>query len=190
MDTRVSEYYRPCTRMNSNALHHPSLQPPASSPTLAPARRRKPGAGRWIGLALLGAIVALIASTARPGRGAFTYSKYVDEVLAEPQRYLHTELRVEGIVQPGTLEHRPGSREYFFRIERNQRSMPVHYVGIVPDTFREGIGVTVRGRLDAQGRFEAREVVAKCPSKYEMQAARSRGSSLPIPGSHVPSTQR
>jgi cytochrome c-type biogenesis protein CcmE len=135
--------------------------------------------GRWIGLGLLAVIIALVASTVRPGRGALVYSKYVDEVLAEPQRYVGTELRVEGLVQAGTVENHDGSREYRFRIERNSRSMPVHYVGIIPDTFREGIGVTVRGRLGADGQFEAREVVAKCPSKYEMQAVQARGERMP-----------
>jgi cytochrome c-type biogenesis protein CcmE len=158
------------------------LDPPSTTVATTPAalpRRRKRSMGRWIGLGLLGAIIALVASTVRPGEGAFVYSKYVDEVLAEPQRFVGTELRVEGTVQAGTIENQPGSREYRFRVERNNQSLPVHYAGIIPDTFRDGIGVTVRGRLDAHGSFEAREVVAKCPSKYEMQAARDRGEVMP-----------
>jgi cytochrome c-type biogenesis protein CcmE len=58
-------------------------------------------------------------------------------------------------------------------VERTQQSIPVEYTGFVPDTFREGSGVTVRGRLQGDGTFVANEVVAKCPSKYE-EAARAR----------------
>ena len=135
--------------------------------------------GRWIGLGLLAGVIALVASTVRPGRGAFVYSKYVDEVMADSQRFIGTDIRVEGVVEAGTVENRAGSSEYRFHIERNHRSMAVFYSGIVPDTFREGIGVTVRGRLARDGLFTAREVVAKCPSKYEMQAAQARGQTMP-----------
>lgn len=149
-------------------------------PEAAPApRRRGKNTGRWVGLGLLGVVIALVASTVRPGSGALTYSKYVDEVLANPTRFVGSDLRVEGVVQAGTVENRPGSREYRFSIERNNRTMPVRYEGIVPDTFREGIGVTVRGRLGRDGLFVANEVVAKCPSKYEMQAAQARGQQMP-----------
>ncbi len=149
-----------------------------------PTRKRRSNTGRWVGFGLIAGIVALVASTVHTGSGAFTYSKYVDEVLAEPQRYVGTEIRVEGTVEPGTIQSSAGSNRYAFHVERNHRSLPVQYVGMVPDTFREGIGVTVRGRLASNGMFTASEVVAKCPSKYEMQAAQARGERMPggIPG--------
>jgi cytochrome c-type biogenesis protein CcmE len=153
--------------------------PPIAVVARPAAARRRKRTGRWVALVLVLVGVGLVASTMRPGRGAFTYSKYVDEVLAEPQRYVGTEVRVEGIVTAHSIQNPPGSTDYDFRIERNQRSMPVHFSGIVPDTFREGIGVTVRGRLAQNGRFAADEVVAKCPSRYEMQAAAARGERMP-----------
>lgn len=137
--------------------------------------------------AILG-VVALIGSTFKPGEGALVYSKYVDEVMSEPARYQRGELRVEGMVKAGTVQNTSGSRDFRFTIERNGREMPVHYEGIVPDTFREGIGVTVRGRLLASGQFEAREVVAKCPSKYEMRASQQRGQAMP--GQHPTNVPR
>jgi cytochrome c-type biogenesis protein CcmE len=142
-----------------------------------PARQR--GYGRWLGLGTLGAVIALVASTIRPGHGALVYSKYVDEVLADRARFTNTEVRVEGIVSAGTIRNQPGSEQYLFSIERNHRSMPVRYAGVIPDTFRDGIGVTVRGRLQPNGQFVAHELVAKCPSKYEMQAAQARGTQMP-----------
>ncbi len=160
--------------------------PPAAlpvEPAPAPRRRRRKNAGRWLGLGLIVGIVALVASTVRSGSGAFTYSKYVDEVMATPQRFVGHELRVEGMVEAGSLQNTAGSNRFLFRVERNRQSMPVEYTGVVPDTFREGIGVTVRGRLGASGTFTATEVVAKCPSKYEMQTNAARGATMPGMGS-------
>ncbi len=156
------------------------MDPPAvTSGPRAPGRASKKSAGPWVMVAVILGVVVLIGSTFKPGQGALVYSKYVDEVLAEPARYRQSELRVEGMVQTGTVQNESGSRDFRFRVERNGRSMAVHYVGIVPDTFREGIGVTVRGRLLPSGDFEAREVVAKCPSKYEMRSAQQRGQTMP-----------
>jgi cytochrome c-type biogenesis protein CcmE len=168
-----------------NSSNGPSFPPEPGRP---PRRRRK-NTGRWVGFGLIVAVVALVASTVKTGSGAFTYSKYVDEVLAEPQRYVGTEIRVEGVVEAGSIQNTAGSNRYAFRVERNNHSMPVEYTGVVPDTFREGIGVTVRGRLASNGTFSANEVVAKCPSKYEMQAASARGQRMPggIPGMGSPS---
>lgn len=138
-------------------------------------------------VAVIMGVVVVVGSTFKPGQGALVYSKYVDEVMTEPARYQRQgEIRVEGMVQNGTVQNQSGSRDFRFRVERNGHSMPVHYVGIVPDTFREGIGVTVRGRLLPSGEFDAREVVAKCPSKYEMRAAQQRGQTMPggIPAAH------
>jgi cytochrome c-type biogenesis protein CcmE len=42
------------------------------------------------------------------------------------------------------------------------------YAGIVPDTFKDGAEVVVRGRLGPEGiQVIPNGVMAKCPSKYE-----------------------
>ncbi len=167
-----------------------SHDPPAVS---TPPANRRPVVKRgfnWTPMvmgAIIVVVVGVIGSTFKAGQGALVYSKYVDEVLAEPSRYQRGEVRVEGMVENSSVQNSAGSSDFRFRIERNGQAMPVHYVGIVPDTFREGIGVTVRGRLTVAGLFEATEVIAKCPSKYEMRSAQARGEtmpgSMPRPGS-------
>jgi cytochrome c-type biogenesis protein CcmE len=123
--------------------------------------------GKWIALALLAATIVGIASTVRGS--AVQYSKYVDEVMApgEARRWVGRTLRVEGLVVPASIENRPGTNEFRFRVSRNRAVMPVQYRGIVPDTFRDCAGVTVRGELGEDGTFRADEVIAKCPSRYE-----------------------
>ena len=45
----------------------------------------------------------------------------------------------------------------------------MRYLGIdVPDLFRDGAEVVVEGRASQQA-FEAQRVLAKCPSKYEVE---------------------
>jgi cytochrome c-type biogenesis protein CcmE len=51
----------------------------------------------------------------------------------------------------------------------------VSYTGIVPDTFKAGAEVVLRGRFAADGFHTAPDgVVAKCPSKYEPSQSASR----------------
>lgn len=142
-----------------------SLAPPP-----VPARKgraRKGARWRWGALGGLLVLIGLVASTVRGS--AIVYSKYVDEIMAPGQRTVWTgrTVRVEGLVAPGSIESRPGTNEYRFRVTRNDAVMQVAYRGVVPDTFRDCAGVTVRGRLDAQGLFTADELIAKCPSRYE-----------------------
>jgi cytochrome c-type biogenesis protein CcmE len=47
-----------------------------------------------------------------------------------------------------------------------QREVPVRYVGLLPDLFKEGKGVVAQGRLDAGRLFVASEVLAKHDENY------------------------
>ena len=47
----------------------------------------------------------------------------------------------------------------------------------MPDTFKDDAEVVVAGTLSEKGVFEAHEVIAKCPSKYE--AAQESGLGHP-----------
>jgi cytochrome c-type biogenesis protein CcmE len=74
--------------------------------------------------------------------------------------------------------------EYRFSIEKNGTTLPVRFAQcVVPDTFRDvpdvDVGVTVEGELQADSSFEASSVLAKCPSKYEMQQKKQNGEQMP-----------
>jgi cytochrome c-type biogenesis protein CcmE len=44
----------------------------------------------------------------------------------------------------------------------------VRYTGVVPDTFKNGAEVVVKGRLGPDGfQVDPDGIMAKCPSKYE-----------------------
>ena len=112
------------------------------------------------------------------------YSKPVDELVAQKSKYEGRAVRAEGNLVHGTLVKKESPCEYRFRIEKNNTEMPVRYAACVaPDTFRDIAGmdvqVTVEGSLRSDGSFEATQVLAKCPSKYEMKEKEKNGEKAP-----------
>ena len=74
--------------------------------------------------------------------------------------------RLGGMVADGSVQREEGNLTVQFVVTDYAHSMPVQYTGVLPDLFREGQGVVVRGRLDAAGHFEAEEVLAKHDENY------------------------
>ena len=113
---------------------------------------------------------------------ALVYSKLVNEVLVKPEDFKNRELRVEGDLKQGSIQFREQPCEYRFVIGKEGKEMPVRFPQcIVPDTFKDGLGVqvSVQGRLTNEGYFLANKVIAKCPSKYEMQQRQQAGEKMP-----------
>ena len=96
------------------------------------------------------------------------YYKHVDEVMAEPAAWQGKPLQLHGFVVDKSIERRPNTLEYRFRIENNGKVVQAHYKGVVPDNFKHGTEVVVKGRLSPDGFSVAPNgIMAKCPSKYE-----------------------
>jgi cytochrome c-type biogenesis protein CcmE len=74
-------------------------------------------------------------------------------------------LRLGGLVVDGSVV-RGADGEVLFRLTDQVADVEVRYVGILPDLFREGQGIVAVGALDAGGRFEATEVLAKHDEGY------------------------
>jgi cytochrome c-type biogenesis protein CcmE len=72
--------------------------------------------------------------------------------------------RVGGLVKAGSIQ-RDGMAVAFV-VTDTQREVPVRYVGLLPDLFKEGKGVVAQGRLDAGQLFVASEVLAKHDENY------------------------
>ena len=82
-------------------------------------------------------------------------------------------LRVAGNVQPGSIK-RSGTRVEFVLIE-NDQSLPVVYNGTEapPDTFKDSSQALADGSFGHDGVFHARQLQAKCASKYAPAANQS-----------------
>ncbi len=76
------------------------------------------------------------------------------------------QVRVYGKVTPGTPKYEDGGL-LRFNARADGAEMKVVYDGVVPDIFKDDVEVIVTGRYNANGVFEADELLAKCPSKFE-----------------------
>src|SRR4051812_26528246 len=77
--------------------------------------------------------------------------------------------RIGGLVKEGSV-HRDNLTVHFVVTDR-AKDIPVAYTGILPDLFKEGKGAVVQGKLEADGKFTASEVLAKHDENYMPPAA-------------------
>jgi cytochrome c-type biogenesis protein CcmE len=156
------------------------------SPPLEPPTRRKGNLGLLAALlVMVGGVLALVFTSFEDSA---IYSIGVEELMKDQQRYANRNVRVQGLLVKGTLVRRDEPCEYRFKIERNGETLPVRLpLCVVPDTFRDMPGmdveVTAEGKM-AKGaeHFEATNVMAKCPSKYEMKELAAGGEAAPHAG--------
>ncbi len=88
-------------------------------------------------------------------------------------------LRVAGNVQPGSIRH-SGTNVQFTLIE-GDKILPVVYSSTEPppDTFKDNSQALAEGRYGRDGIFQAKQLQAKCASKYAPPAAASNEMSKP-----------
>lgn len=132
-------------------------------------------------LVIGGAILTLVMTSFD---GAAIYSKTVDELVAQKDALAKRNLRVQGTLVKGTLAKRDSPCEYRFRMQKNGAQIEVRYPQcVVPDTFRDvpnvDVDVTATGKLASDGHFQASEIMAKCPSKYDMKQKAASGLKAP-----------
>lgn len=73
-------------------------------------------------------------------------------------------IRLGGLVQADSWV-RDGQNNTFV-VTDNASTITVHYVGLLPDLFREGQGVVAEGAMDPDGGFTATNVLAKHDENY------------------------
>src|SRR5450432_2548604 len=156
--------------------------PPAVARAAPPAPRAKGSVGLLIGLLVMGGGILTLVFTSF--KGSAVYSKGVDDLVRDKDKFSDRAVRVEGTLVKGSLVRRDQPCEYRFTIEKKGVVLPVHYAQcIVPDTFRDmpgmDVSVTAEGKLTEAGHFEASNIMAKCPSKYEMKDRAKNGEQAP-----------
>jgi cytochrome c-type biogenesis protein CcmE len=96
------------------------------------------------------------------------YYKHVDEVMADPGPWYDKPMQMHGFVVDESIEKMKDTMHYRFRIKTGEFSVAATYTGIVPDTFKDGSEVVLKGRLRPDGfHVDPNGVMAKCPSRYE-----------------------
>ena len=167
----------------------------AQAPAPAAHAPRKPK-NSWGLLAGLLVVVAVVLGLVFNGigdkdSGALSYSLGVERLHKEQAQFAKRNIKVTGMLVKGTLTRRDEPCEYRFKLHDEKNKDQVLAVAyrqcVVPDTFRDMPGmdvqVTAEGKLAADGQsFEATGIMAKCPSKYEMQQRSLAGEAAPHAG--------
>jgi cytochrome c-type biogenesis protein CcmE len=118
----------------------------------------------WIvaGLGAFGVAVALVLNAFQSNLVFFFTPTQVASQEAPKDRAF----RVGGLVEAGSVARERDGLTVNFRVTDTVKTIPVRYVGILPDLFREGKGVVAQGRLEPDGTFRASEVLAKHDENY------------------------
>jgi cytochrome c-type biogenesis protein CcmE len=135
----------------------------------AAARR---GGKRWqlaiVALVIVGAIGYLVYN----GLGTSVYYQTVSELQAGTGH--GQQIRLAGNVVDGSIRREEGSSAVRFAVADASGNLPVVYSGVVPDIFGPGIEVVVEGKYNPSTGFVADTMLAKCPSKFDTEAAAAK----------------
>ncbi len=131
---------------------------------------------------VIGAIILLVVTSTKRTGYTTHYYHTTSEFLAKAQDYVNGAVRVNGKVVPGSVRQIPISAEHslpaldFVLGDSLNARVPVHYVGTtVPDAFREGADLVVEGVYTRERVIQAKQLLVKCPSKYESAPAHPAG---------------
>jgi cytochrome c-type biogenesis protein CcmE len=123
-------------------------------------------------------VVALAAAVTLAGALVYTSFSSSTEASTPSQVVRASEpgrsYELTGKVVDGSIRREGDQLRFRIRDRAGSASVPVRYVGAVPDPFREGREVIVSGSLRA-GTFVAERdsLVTKCPSKFTKEQERT-----------------
>lgn len=136
-----------------------------------------------IGAAIVALLLGWFAWTNLQEGVAFQYYKSLDEFIAQGASVEGRPLRVHGYVASDSIHRNLDAKHVRFTVQNDPPhagiasggTLEVLFLGLdTPDMFKDGAEVVVEGRLQHQETetvFLADNVMAKCPSKFEAQAA-------------------
>ncbi len=112
-----------------------------------------------------------------------SYYVTIKELKTMDDSAYHKRLRVAGTVLPGSIK-RTGSHVEF-TLQEEDRTLPVVYNGseAPPDTFHDSSQALAEGTYGRDGVFHAKQLQAKCASKYAPQEQQQQA-----PGTATPKT--
>jgi cytochrome c-type biogenesis protein CcmE len=108
-----------------------------------------------------------------------SYYKTITELAKMGDQALEKRVRVAGDVEDGSIQRIDSA--VHFTLVQDSRKLKVVYTGTdpLPDTFRGGAQALADGKMGPDGVFHAKQIQAKCASKYEAKPGLKPGQSLP-----------
>jgi cytochrome c-type biogenesis protein CcmE len=131
-----------------------------SAPLPPPARRR--AWGPWLAVAGLLAVFAWLLFSGLSS--ALVYYLTPTELAARGDAAIGAPVRLGGLVATGSISGT--ATDLIFVLTDGETDVTVHSTVAPTDSFREGAGAVVEGRLRADGVFEADEVLVKHDENY------------------------
>jgi len=141
------------------------------------------------GVVIAAALLYLLISSTISGS---QYFLTVEELQAQKAEYVGKNVRMSGSVLGDTIQYDQKTLNLTFDVAQipgdhrviqqmggmakvledaaadpNASRMTIHYTGAKPDLLQPAAQAIVSGSLDANGVFQATELLLKCPSKYE-----------------------
>ena len=111
------------------------------------------------GMTALGVAAALVLSAFNDELVFFYSPSDVAQKQVGPDR----RIRIGGLVEENSVQRQGPTVE--FKVTDGRTTLPVRYIGALPDLFREGQGVVAEGSVKS-GVFQASSVLAKHDEKY------------------------
>jgi len=113
---------------------------------------------------------------------------YSPKQIAAGEAPVDTRIRAGGMVVDGSVKRDQQSLTVYFDMTDYESTVTVKFTGILPDLFREGQGIVAQGKMDAEGVFQAVEVLAKHDENYmppEVADALEAAGKMPTPEAEV-----
>jgi cytochrome c-type biogenesis protein CcmE len=129
----------------------------------APRRRRRNNTKLIVGALVIAAAVVYLMFSAAQSAGVYYLT--IDE--AKSGQAGTGQVRVTGKVVSGSIQYDAKTMQARFSIADGPASLPVEYKGVLPDAFVNDAEVILEGRYAEGQPFQAKQILTKCPSKYE-----------------------
>jgi len=127
-----------------------------------------PSAGRYLRFGIaIAVIVAALSYLAFTGiQESKSYYVTIKELQGMRDQTHARRLRVAGLVVPGSIRRQGAGAD--FQIDEQGLKLQVAYRGTEPppDTFKDNAQALVEGTYGSDGVFHAKQIQAKCASKY------------------------
>ena len=149
-----------------------------------------------LGACVVGLLLTWYAYTNLREATSFQYYQTLEEFLAQDSDLEGRPLRVHGYVASHSIERNLEQKQVRFRVQNDPphaasptgTTLEVVYLSLeTPDLFKDGAEVVVEGSMQGRGPngvFLAKNVLAKCPSKFQAKAgAAASAAATPASGS-------
>ncbi len=98
-----------------------------------------------------------------------TYYLTVSEMKAKAASLENRSVRVAGKLDGSSLKWDAAKILLTFDLTDGTNRVSAVYHGIKPDGMDDGRDIVIEGKLGSDGAFDVRNILVKCPSKYESQ---------------------